>query len=155
MLPTKGVHHLVLTVKDVAKSKEFYSKVCGMKVIADKEEYAGLSDGTFTLWVGEPRDYLPREQAFDRNRTGLDHWAFRVATMEELKQIESKLREFGIVMEDDGITDDDFGGTAIFTQDPDGMKVEFHLDHAPWEEPADAASRGSSLHSQLKPLKPK
>ena len=31
-------------------------------------------------------------------------------------------------MENNGITDDDFGGTAIFTKDPDGMKVEFHLD---------------------------
>ena len=133
MLPTKGVHHLVLTVKDVVKSKEFYSNVCGMRVIADEKEYVGLSDGTFTLWIGEPRDYLPREQTFDRNRTGLDHWAFRVETMEELKRIEETLRGLEIPIEEGDITDDDFGGTAIFTQDPDGMKVEFHLDKAPWE----------------------
>ena len=30
-------------------------------------------------------------------------------------------------MEDGGITTDNFGGTAIFCYDPDGMKIEFHL----------------------------
>ncbi|MEK7521479.1 MAG: hypothetical protein AAB599_01615 [Patescibacteria group bacterium] len=47
--------------------------------------------------------------------------------MEDLKEIETHLREQGIEMEDGGITDDGYGGTAIFCKDPDGMILEFHL----------------------------
>jgi catechol 2,3-dioxygenase-like lactoylglutathione lyase family enzyme len=127
MIKTSGIDHIVLTVKDVQKSKEFYTKVCGMKLIIDKKHYFAVTDGTFTLFVGLARDYIPKEQKFDRNNIGLDHWAFKVNTLRELQEIEKTLKDMNMQMEEGGITDDDFGGTAIFTQDPDGMKVEFHL----------------------------
>ena|SRR3989344_2843317 len=127
MIVTKGIDHLTLTVKDVQKSKQFYQNICGMKVIADEKEYVGLTDDTFSLWIGTSRDYAPKEQRFDRNFIGLDHWAFKVTSMSELREIENELQKLSVLMEDGGITDDDFGGKAIFTQDPDGMKVEFHL----------------------------
>lgn len=83
-----------------------------------------------TIWT--PYGYLSPgmnqlAHPFNRNNVGLDHWAFKVGSLEDLKAIEQHLRDLNVPMEDNGITDDDFGGTAIFTQDPDGMKVEFHL----------------------------
>lgn len=125
---TKGIAHVVLTVKNLQKSKEFYNKVCGMSIIEEGKHYYGLSDGVFSLWIGTNRDHKPKLQKFDRNQIGLDHWAFKVETMQRLKEIEGHLRKTRVEMENGGITDDDFGGTAIFTTDPDGMKVEFHLD---------------------------
>lgn len=128
MLKTKGIHHLALTVSDLQKSKEFYFKVCGMKVFHENKESVGLtSEGLDSLWLLLPRDAPYEAKPFNRNNVGLDHWAFSVTSLEDLKGVEKHLKDLGIEMEDGGITDDDFGGTAIFTQDPDGMKVEFHL----------------------------
>ena len=130
------IHHIVLTVRNAKKSTEFYSKVLGSewKIIEQKDDYAYFVADSVEypktkcmLVIGEPRDGALKNDKFDRNRIGLDHFAFNVESMEELKEIEVRLSKHGIVMETGGITDDDFGGTAIFCQDPDGMKVEFHL----------------------------
>ena len=128
MVATKGIHHLVLTVKNLKKSKEFYEKVCGMKVFSQDQYSVGLSDNHIdSLWLSTPRDKPFVAHSFNRNNIGLDHWAFKIDSMEGLKEVERYLKDLNIPMENDGITDDDFGGIAIFTQDPDGMKVEFHL----------------------------
>lgn len=124
-MKTSGVDHITLVVKDVQKSKEFYTQVCNLKVMMEDQEYAGLTDGNFSLWIVLPREGQP--SLFSANNVGLDHWAFKVTSRQELEEIEKHLKELEIPMEDDGITDDGYGGTGIFTQDPDGMKVEFHL----------------------------
>lgn len=99
-----------------------------MEVFHEDKESIGLtSEGLDSLWLLLPRDAPYRAKPFNRNNVGLDHWAFSVTSMEDLKEIEKHLKELDIEMEDGGITDDDFGGTAIFTRDPNGMKVEFHL----------------------------
>lgn len=128
------IHHIVLTVSDFKKSADFYKKVLRWDIVEQKEDHAYLVPDKsaypqcdFMLLVSEPRDSKADKNTFDRNRVGLDHFAFQVATLEELKEVENRLRAHGIVMEANGITDDDFGGTAIFCTDPDGMKVEFHL----------------------------
>lgn len=127
MLNIKGVHHICLTVKDPKKSKEFYIKACGMTVWHEDEKSVGLSGcGLDTFFLSFPRDYTPKDFKFDRNQAGLDHFSFYVEDMKDLKEIEKHLKKEGIEMEDGGITDDDYGGTAIFIYDPDGMKVEFH-----------------------------
>lgn len=98
-----------------------------MRIFSEDEYSVGLSDDSLdSLWLSTARDE-PSARPFNRNNVGLDHWAFGVSSMEDLKEIEQHLRALNIPMEDGGITDDDFGGTAIFTTDPDGMKVEFHL----------------------------
>ncbi len=125
MVNTGGVHHITLIVKDVKKSKEFYRDVCGMEVVFDEEDVCGLTDGTFSLWLAFSREKSMKE--FNPEETGLNHWAFRVDSREELGEIEEELRKLEIEMEEGGITDDGHGGTAIFTKDPDNMKVEFHL----------------------------
>ena len=124
---TKGVDHIGITVSDLQKSKDFYTKGCGMKIIMEHEGVCGLSDETFSLWLSTSRDYQVKDNKFDRNVLGLDHWSFKVTSMQDLKEIEKTLKSVNAEMEDSGITDDDYGGTAIFAKDPDGMKVEFHL----------------------------
>lgn len=125
VITTSGVHHITLIVRDVQKSRKFYTKVCGMRAIVDEKEYCGLTDGTFSLWLALSRGGSKKK--FNEEDTGLNHWAFRVNSRKELREIEEELRKMGIEMEDSGITDDGYGGTAIFTRDPNGMKVEFHV----------------------------
>lgn len=125
------IHHICLTVSNVKKSTEFYKKVLGWKVINQEKTFSELapkkSNPDFMLFLGLPRDVKKPKSKFNRNNIGLDHFAFISRNMKELKTIEKRLKRLKIEMEDNGITDDGFGGTAIFTQDPDGMKVEWHL----------------------------
>ncbi len=118
----------MLTVSDIAKSKEFYTRGCSMKILMEDDKILGLTDGKFSLWLSAPRDYVPEVLKFDRNQLGLDHFSFKVAKMDDLKQIEKNLKSIGAEMEDGGITDTDPSGKAIFAKDPDGMKVEFRLE---------------------------
>ncbi len=128
------IHHIVVTVSNAKSSREWYKKALGWEITEEGRDYVYLvpdskkyPGGKFMLVLGEPRDNVPLGNNFDRNKIGLDHFAFNVDTIEELKDVEKRLKEVGIEMENNGITDDDFGGTAIFCIDPDGMKVEFHL----------------------------
>ncbi len=95
----------------------------------DNKEWAALAPKGQVpfLWIGTPRDEKKPKNKFNRNNVGLDHFAFEISNMNELKKLQQKLKRAKIKMEDNGITDDGFGGTAIFCYDPDGMKVEFHL----------------------------
>jgi len=128
MINLKGVHHIVLKVKDPKKTAEFYSKVCGLKIFDTEEDAYGLTGGGLdSLWLVEPYNKKEAKPFNRRGDIGLDHWAWTVTSMDDLKAIESRLKELKVEMEDGGITDDGYGGTAIFTQDPDGMPIEFHL----------------------------
>jgi len=128
------IHHIVLTVSDSKRSAIFYNKVLGWEIFEQKSDYAYLCpDRTeypktkFMLVLGEVRDVKSPTSVFNRNNIGLDHFAFNIDSIDELKGIEARLKTLNIEMDDGGITDDDFGGTAIFCTDPDGMKIEFHL----------------------------
>ncbi|PIP17083.1 MAG: hypothetical protein COX44_01845 [Candidatus Portnoybacteria bacterium CG23_combo_of_CG06-09_8_20_14_all_37_13] len=126
------IHHICLTVSNLKKSVDFYKKILGWQVLSESKEFAALSpskkeEKNFMFGLGTYRDYKIPDNKFDRNRIGLDHFAFMVETRQELEKIEKRLKRLKIPMEDGGITDDGFGGTGIFTQDPDGMKVEWHL----------------------------
>ncbi|MBM3233255.1 MAG: hypothetical protein FJY98_01675 [Candidatus Liptonbacteria bacterium] len=127
MVTTTGVHHITLIVRNISKSRDFYRDVCGMEVMHDEEDVCGLTDGMFSLWLANSQLVIGKDETFDPEKLGLNHWAFKIDTREDLDEIEGTLRKMGIEMEDNGITDDGYGGTAIFTKDPDGMKVEFHL----------------------------
>ena len=128
------IDHIVLTVSNAKRSAEFYREVLDWEIIEQKDDYAYLTPNgrkyprtDFMLVVGEPRDHKIEPNIFDRNRIGLDHFAFSVETLSELRDIESRLKRLGTEMENGGATGDGFGGTAIFCKDPDGMKIEFHL----------------------------
>ena len=114
------IHHIVLTVSDVKKSTDFYSKISDWQIREQAEHYTEFvpSDDPggkhFLFVIGTPSDYHVTDNVFDRNRIGLDHFAFWVETEEELQAIEHRLRAEDIEMEDGGITNDDFGGTSDF-----------------------------------------
>ncbi|GEM_PF-4340500 len=127
MVQTKGIHHVVLNVSNPQKSKEFYTKVCGLTFGYEGPEGIELWDDLFRLWLMQKKK-SGKQGKHDETNIGIDHFAFQVATMKELKKIEKHLREMGVDMEEGGITDDGYPGTfAIFTTDPDGLKIEFHL----------------------------
>ena len=91
--PTRGVHHVGLTVPDLAAARRFFIEDLGYQLRGEKPDYpaAFVSDGTtlITLWqVADPGQAV----AFDRTRNlGLHHLAIAVDGHAELDALHQRL----------------------------------------------------------------
>ena len=91
---TRGVHHVGLTVPNVAETTAFFVDVLGYKKVGERPEYpaAFVSDGssTITLWQAtDPNSAV----AFDRkNVIGLHHLAIAVENQTALATLHDRLR---------------------------------------------------------------
>jgi catechol 2,3-dioxygenase-like lactoylglutathione lyase family enzyme len=90
---TNGVHHLGLTVPDLAATDTFFIETLGFKQVGERPEYPAVfvSDGTvmITLWqASDPTSAT----AFDRkNVVGLHHLALLVANQKALDDLYERL----------------------------------------------------------------
>jgi catechol 2,3-dioxygenase-like lactoylglutathione lyase family enzyme len=90
---TLGVHHVGLTVPELAPTLRFFTELLGWKEVGGNPDYPAVfvSDGSVmvTLWrVKDPGNAAP----FDKNNNvGLHHLALRVADLEMLDALYRKL----------------------------------------------------------------
>ena len=90
---TRGVHHLGLTVPDLAAARAFFVDTLDFDQVGERPEYPAVfvSDGTvmITLWqAADPAAAV----AFDRrNNVGLHHLALLVESQAALDALHSKL----------------------------------------------------------------
>lgn len=92
---TEGVHHLGLTVGDLARTRAFFTELLGFEQIGEVPDYPAvfLSDGKvmLTLWQAEKAETAA---PFDRKRVvGLHHFALRVADAAALESLHKRLAE--------------------------------------------------------------
>ena len=91
---THGLHHLGLTVPDLAATRAFFADTLGFRQVGEKPGYPAvfLSDGTtmITLWqAADPASATP----FDRKANiGLHHFAMRVDGADALDALHTKLK---------------------------------------------------------------
>ena len=130
-----GIHHLRLTVTDVARSRDFYTRLLGFDIAAESPP-AGTPEAETTypvLWGGIVmvrgnlllglRPVAPAGDRFDEDRVGLDHLSFNVATRADL---ESAIE----LLDDNGVPHGDvrelpgFGIAVLPFRDPDNIQVE-------------------------------
>lgn len=109
---------------DVDRSRNFYSKLFEVE-LGREEDYFSLQNAGlsvfFTKWPKTKTD-----DKFDENRVGLDHVAFGVDSIEELKKAEKKLGELG--SKTAGIETCQYSGLPyICFRDPDNIQVEFYM----------------------------
>jgi glyoxylase I family protein len=83
-------NHVSLSVRDLAASVEWYTRVLGLEVAFDEPEAEGRRAAVLRFREGGPALGLTQHgeggPPFDPTVTGLDHAAFRVATAEELDE---------------------------------------------------------------------
>jgi glyoxylase I family protein len=123
-----GAHHAAFTITDVERSRAFYEDLLGMQTIMQGDDnqvsfrvLAHPSSG----WVLGVRQYHGREAgAFDEFRTGLDHFAFAVASRAELEEWERELEKRSIAFTP--IAETPIGSVIVF-RDPDNIQLEFWL----------------------------
>jgi catechol-2,3-dioxygenase len=121
-LPIKHtlVHHVALTVTDMARSVAFYGQI-GFEKFAEFETKTLISNGTVMLGLGSSS---VADDRFDENRVGLDHLSFQVASRDDLETAVAYFNEHNIP--NGGITDlVDFGISILAFHDPDNIALEF------------------------------
>ena len=118
--------HVGLNVSDLGRAARFYQEVFGFGVIGRSDEpgreYAFLAqdgDLVLTLW----RQSAGRASA---DRPVLHHLSFRVASLDQVREVEARLRGLGVVIHHDSIVAHREGAESggLFFEDPDGIRLE-------------------------------
>jgi catechol 2,3-dioxygenase-like lactoylglutathione lyase family enzyme len=129
------IHHLRLTVTDIARSREFYTNLLGLSVAVEAPvSQDPKSDPSYpVLWGGIVmtngsyllglRPVAPGGDRFDEDRVGLDHVSFgvesRAALDEAIKVLDDHRVAHGEILE---LTS--FGICALPFRDPDNIQLE-------------------------------
>ena len=134
-IPTGGIHHLRLTVTDVARSREFYTGLLGFDIAVDSPPpddptaqdvypvlFGGLVMVRGSLLLGL-RPVAPPGDRFDEDRVGLDHLSFSVASRAELDEAVRLFEERGVPHGEIKPLPG-FGIFVLPFRDPDNIQVE-------------------------------
>jgi glyoxylase I family protein len=122
----RGVHHVILTVSDVARSTHFYEQVLGVSAFPGDERVRCISGGTFLLCLQRPPTHALPDDRFDENRVGLDHIGFAVESRTQLEELLLVLAALAVPTA--GIEfDPDGAGEYVCFRDPDNIQVEFYV----------------------------
>jgi len=122
-----AIHHAAIICSDYARSKDFYTQILGLEVIAEnyraaRESYKldlRLPNGGQLELFSFP---TPPERPSRPEACGLRHLAFQVQSVQEVTQA---LIAKGVAVEP--IRVDEFTGKEYtFFQDPDGLPLELY-----------------------------
>lgn len=150
----RGVHHLALVCRDMARTVDFYTKVLGMPLVKTIELPGGMGQHFFFdcgggdqlafFWFADAPESAPGiaapaarpDQGDARSAVGsMNHVAFAVPP-EKIDEYRERLRKAGVqcsivVNHDDspmGVSAELHEGVfvrSIYFQDPDGILLEF------------------------------
>jgi glyoxylase I family protein len=127
-----GIHHIVLTVTDVSRSIDFYSRFLGFQVAVDLGERKILSNGNTLLAIGPPpvAEQALENDRFNENRVGLDHVSFNVESRDQLEEAVALFDSHGV---SHGEIRDLGEGLSIYVlafRDPDNIQLELTAPYA-------------------------
>ena len=121
------VHHITLTVSDLARSTEFYTRHFGFQPLVDLGSRRLLTNGHFILGVTLPSDAttsVPADDHFSENRLGLDHVSFSVGSHAELEAAAAYFDAHGISRGEIRDLGSGFGVYVMAVRDPDNIQLE-------------------------------
>ena len=122
-----GIHHVAIICSDYERSRHFYTKILGLKIIAENYREArqsfkldlALPDGSQIELFSFPN---PPQRASRPEAQGLRHLAFRVNHLEEVVE---HLQANNI--EAEPIRTDQYTGKRFtFFSDPDALPLELY-----------------------------
>ena len=131
MIKPRKLGHLVLRVRDVQRSEEFYTKILGLEV-------KGRARGTMVFFRSnhEVDHDLAISQIGadapgpDPDRVGLYHMAWELADIEELKDAYKVVVDNGVGIAGYGDHGDVKG---LYILDPDGIEIELYAEAPEYE----------------------
>jgi glyoxylase I family protein len=124
----EAIHHIILTVSNIERSRAFYTEVLGFKVALEvTPTRLSMHNGKFALGISEPLDRtaMPVNDCFNEHRLGLDHLSFAVESYDKLEAAAKDLDERGISRGE--IHDLSPHGLPVYVmafRDPDNIQLE-------------------------------
>lgn len=124
--------HIVLFVRDIHKSVDFYTKIVGLQVsdwIEDQMVFLRCGEDHHDLGLAQiPRDAEGYNNTFYWHRAGLEHFAYQLGGLEEIEAAAKHLQANGVEIVR-GIGKHGPGENLFLVfKDPDGNHVEFYAD---------------------------
>jgi catechol 2,3-dioxygenase-like lactoylglutathione lyase family enzyme len=119
MSALKGMRHIALKVKEIRRSKVFYSENFGMKTVWEPDpENVYLSSGADNLALHQwPREAEPSTEQ------QLDHLGFVVESVEKVQELEKDFRARGVRIVHPFKLHRD-GSASFYCADPDGIVIQ-------------------------------
>jgi glyoxylase I family protein len=130
-----SIHHLRLTVTDIARSRAFYTELLGFQVVAESPPAgAAEADAAYpVLWGGVVmargdlvlglRPVAEGSDRFDEDRVGLDHLSFNVSDRAAMDAAKKLFDEHGVSYGD--VRELPAFGIAVLPfRDPDNIQLE-------------------------------
>ena len=125
-VPVPAPGHIGLNVSQLDRSIDFYQAVLGFDLLRRSDDaarpFAFLGqDGAVVLTLWQQSD-----GAFAADRPGLHHLAFRVESVDAVREAERRLRERGARVHPggDGAHAEGADSGGLFFDDPDGIRLE-------------------------------
>lgn len=116
------IDHLVIMVKNIHETERFYTQFLGNPLDLTEEQVA-YTIGETKIFFGLP---YSEWKEIDKDASGLNHLAFGVKTIRELREFEKILNNADI--KNSGIQIDKWGNKEfIWFDDPNGYRLEFYL----------------------------
>lgn len=127
-IPTYGIHHVGLAVKDLQITADFFIQGLEFKKIGGQPEYPSIfvSDGhvMVTLWQADDSAI-----AFDRKQNiGLHHLAFKLDKFEDLDAMYEKIKSWpGVQIEFPPELVGEGPAKHMMFYEPGGIRLEFFV----------------------------
>ncbi|HEV8718483.1 MAG TPA: VOC family protein [Candidatus Binatia bacterium] len=132
MIRPERIGHVVIKVRNLERSRKFYTEVLGMDVMMEVPAIRGV------FLANNRRDHHeialfevgPEAAGLQAKQIGLAHIAFRLRHEAELRAAYQELKEKDVPISftvDHGIT------KSVYFRDPDGHELEVYCDNPPEE----------------------
>ena len=132
MARVNKVAHVVLSVRDVMTSVDFYTKALGLEVV----DLKGNHRAAFLSFGSQHHDIalFAAPEGAERGKVGLSHIAFQISGgLPELRELKGQLEEMGATI---SRTTDHTITKSVYFLDPDGNGLEIFAEG--FEDPKDA-----------------
>lgn len=116
----RGMRHIALKVKDIAKAKSFYQTMLGMDVVWEPDpQNVYLSSGSDNIALHQVTPGFASIAAEQH----LDHFGFIVESIERVKELEQQFRSAGVpIVHPFKIHRD--GSASFYCADPDEIVIQ-------------------------------
>lgn len=125
MASVVGVDHLVISVSNFEKSKEFYGnllKFLGFKILDELEDAMGWTNGLTRVWIS-PSDSKGKKRKYRFGDVGFHHYAFRLGKRKDVDQLQNHLKKMSAkIVDPAGEYYENYYG--VYFEDPDGLELE-------------------------------
>jgi catechol 2,3-dioxygenase len=130
MIKPERIGHVVLKVRNLERSRAFYTEVLGMDVMMELPAIPAL------FLANNRRDHHeialieigPQAEPLRANQVGLSHVAFRLRNEKELRDAYQEFKQKDVPISftvDHGVT------KSVYFRDPDGHELEVYCDNSP------------------------